>query len=158
LLLEEKTSLKIQEKNIEYIDELFKGSDKNIYGQYIINMNGYWAPTLKNKIPKKSNNWMTMCFETRGYPQKKAYNWEREICFRLKYKCSKNIKYYLDELELSKKRLESCNLCLSASSASTTTATAHTTTATTTAHTTTATTTAHTTTCSSTHTSATHNS
>ena len=160
LLLEEKTSLKIQEKNIEYIDELFKDSDKNIFGQYIINMNGYWAPTLKNKIPKKSNNWMTMCFETRGYPQKKAYNWEREICFRLKYKCNKNIKYYLDELELSKKRLESCNLCLSASA--TTTAPAHTATTTTTTHTATTTTTAHTatstTTCSSTHTSATHNS
>ena len=111
-ILEEKTSLKIQKKNIEYLDDLFMDSSENEFGQFMINMKGYWVPTLKDKIPKKSNNWMTMTFETRGYPRKKIYGWEKHVCIRLKKIIKRNIQYYFNEIELSKKRFKSCELYL----------------------------------------------
>jgi len=111
-LLEENTCLKIEDKNIEYIDDLLGSADENEYGQFMINMKGFWTQTLKNKIPNKSNNWMTMTFETRGYPRNKSYGWVRGISRTLKCKYLKNIRYYKNEIELSKKRFKSCKLYL----------------------------------------------
>ena len=55
---------------------------------------------------------MTMTFETRGYPRNKSYGWVRGISRTLKCKYLKNIRYYKNEIELSKKRFKSCKIYL----------------------------------------------
>ena len=94
------------------MDDLFKDAHENKYGQHIVYMKGFWTTTLKDKIPTKSNNWMTMTFETRGYPRNKPYGWEMEVCKRLKYKFNTNIEFYENNIKLSKKRFKSCELYL----------------------------------------------
>lgn len=114
-LLQEKIYLKIEENNINYMNELLKDSEyQMIFGKKFtyINMKGYWTCTLKNNIPKKSNNWMTYIFEKRGYPVKKCYEWEIEKIKKLKENAIKNINYYLNEIDLSNKRFNSCELYL----------------------------------------------